>query len=110
MNSTQDSFVFCTNPPKSEERHYLKQIKTEKINIIFDDEGIRRSIAYSPETKIKEALRVFISKFKPNDIIENFDFQIAGSKLDINSEVKVGKKFTNNAYITVIETKGLSNN
>ena len=105
MNSTQDSFVFCTNPPKSEEHHYLKQIKTEKINLIFDDEGIKRTIPYSPETTIREALREFIKKFKPNEIIENFDFQIAGSRLDINSEEKVGKKFMNNAYITVLDTK-----
>ena len=105
MNSTQDSFVFCTNPPKSEEHHYLKQIKTEKINLIFDDEGIKRTIPYSPETTIREALREFIRKFKPNEIIENFDFQIAGSRLDINSEEKVGKKFMNNAYITVLDTK-----
>ena len=52
MNSTQDSFVFCTNPPKSEEYHYLKQ-----INIVFDDDGIKRTIPYSPETTIREALR-----------------------------------------------------
>ena len=105
MNSTQDSFVFCTNPPKSEEQHYLKQIKTVKINLVFDDEGIKRTIPYSPETTIREALREFIRKFKPSEIIENFDFQIAGSRLDINSEEKVGKKFMNNAYITVLDTK-----
>ena len=105
MNSTQDSFVFFTNPPKSEEQHYLKQIKNEKINIVFDDDGIKRTIPYSPETTIREALREFIRKFKPNEIIENFDFQIAGSRLDINSEEKVGKKFMNYAYITVLDTK-----
>ena len=103
MNSTQDSFVFFTNPPKSEEQHYLKQ-----INIVFDDDGIRRTIPYPPETTIKEALQEFIKKFKPNEIIENFDFQTAGSRLDINSEEKVGKQFTDNALITVLETKGIS--
>ena len=106
MNSTQDSFVFCTNPPKSEEHHYLKQIKTEKINLVFDDDGIKRTIPYSRETTIKEALREFISRFKPNDNIENFGFQFYGSRLNINSEEKIGKKFMNYAYITVIETEG----
>ena len=106
MNSTQESFVFCTNPPKSEEQHYIKQIKKERINLTFvDDEGIKRHIHYSPETTIKEALREFIKKFKPNEIIENFDFQTAGSRLDINSEEKVGEKFIDNALITVLEAK-----
>ena len=105
MNSTQDSFVFFTNPPKSEEQHYLKQIKNEKINIVFDDDGIKRTIPYSPETTIKEALQEFIKKFKPNEIIENFDFQIAGSRLDINSEEKVGKRFKNDDRITVLDAK-----
>ena len=103
MNSTQESFVFFTNPPKSEEQHYLKQ-----INIVFDDEGIKRTIPYSPETTIKEALREFIRKFKPNENIGNFDFRIAGGGLDINSEEKVGKQFTDNTLITVLETKGIS--
>ena len=107
MNSTQDSFVFCTNPPKSEEHHYLKQIKTEKINLIFDDEGIKRTIPYSPETTIREALREFIRKFKPNENIGNFVFRIAGGGSDINSEEKVGEKFADNALITVLETKEL---
>ena len=108
MNSTQDSFVFFTNPPESEEQHYLKQIKNEKINIVFDDDGIKRTIPYSPETTIREALREFIRKFKPNENIENFVFRIAGGGLDINSEEKVGKQFTDNALITVLETKGIS--
>ena len=109
MNSTQDSFVFFTNPPKSEEQHYLKQIKNEKINLTFvNEEGIKRHIPYSPETTIKEALREFIRKFKPNENIGNFDFRIANSGLDINSEETVGKKFTDNASITVLETKGIS--
>ena len=106
MNSTQDSFVFCTNPPKSEEHHYLKQIKNEKINIVFaDEENNKKNIPFSPETTIQEAIREFIRKFKPNEIIENFDFQIAGSRLDINSKEKVGKKFMNYSYITVLDTK-----
>ena len=105
MNSTQDSFVFFTNPPESEEQHYLKQIKNEKVNIVFDDDGIKRSIPYSPETTIKEALQEFIKKYKPNEIIENFDFQIAGSRLDINSKEIVGIKFMNYSYITVLVTK-----
>ena len=109
MNSTQDSFVFFTNPPKSEEQHYLKQIKNEKINIVFaDEEGNKNRIRYSPETTIKEALREFIRKFKPNENIGNFDFRIAGGGLDINSEEKVGKQFTDNTLITVLETKGIS--
>ena len=108
MNSTQDSFVFFTNPPKSEEQHYLKQIKTVKINLVFaDEEGIKRKIHYSPETTIKEALLEFIRIFKPNENIGNFDFRIAGGGLDINSEETVGKKFTDNALITVLETKEL---
>ena len=109
MNSTQDSFVFFTNPPKSEEQHYLKQIKNEKINIVFaDEEGKKNRIRYSPETTIKEALREFIRTFKPNENIGNFVFRIAGGGLDINSEEKVGKQFTDNALITVLETKGIS--
>ena len=109
MNSTQDSFVFCTNPPKSEEQHYLKQIKTVKINLVFaDEEGIKNRIPYSPETTIKEALREFIRIFKPNENIGNFDFRFAHSGLDINSEEKVGKQFTDNTLITVLETKGIS--
>ncbi len=103
MNSTQDSFVFFTNPPKSEEQHYLKQIK---INLVFADEkGIKNRIPYSPETTIKEALREFIRIFKPNENIGNFDFRIANSGLDINSEEKVGKRFKNDDRITVIEAK-----
>ena len=108
MDSNQESFIFGVNPPKSEEHHYLKQIKNEKINIVFaDEENNKKNIPFSPETTIQEAIREFIRKFKPNDNIENYDFQVDGGRLNINSKEKVGKKFLNNSIITVLEIKGL---
>ena len=86
-----------------------KEAKKEigKINLIFDDEGNRLNIAFDPETTVKEALQEFVKRFKKNYNIESFDFQAAGSRLNKNSEDKVGNKFMNNSYIGVLEVQGL---
>ena len=133
MNSTQNSYQFFTSQPKTEEENYMKEKelknsskqtkkdnnkeankeakkeakKDGKINLIFDDEGNRLNIAFDPETTVKEALREFMKRFKKNYNIESFDFQAAGSRLNKNSEDKVGNKFMNNSYIGVLEVQGL---
>ena len=134
MNSTQNSFPFFTSQPKTEEENYMKEDELKKsqqkdkketnketkneakkeakkeigkINLIFDDEGNKYNIPFDPETTVKEALQEFVRKFKKNYNIESFDFQAAGSRLDINSEDKVGNKFMNNSYIGVLEVQGL---
>lgn len=134
MNSTQNSFPFFTSQPKTEEEHYMKEKELKnsskqtkkdtkkeakkeskkeakkeigKINLIFDDEGNRLNIAFDPETTVKEALQEFVKRFKKNYNIESFDFQAAGSRLNKNSEDKVGNKFMNNSYIGVLEVQGL---
>ena len=75
--------------------------------MIFDDEGNKYNIPFDPETTVKEALREFMKRFKKNYNIESFDFQAAGSRLNKNSEDKVGNKFMNNSYIGVLEVQGL---
>ena len=134
MNSTQKSFQFFTSQPKTEEEHYMKEDELKKsqqkdkketnketkkeakkeakkeigkINLIFDDEGNKYNIPFDPETTVKEALREFMKRFKKNYNIESFDFQAAGSRLNKNSEKKIGKKFRNNSYISVLEVQGL---
>ena len=130
QNSTQNSFQFFTSQPKTEEENYMKEKELKnsskqnkkdtkkeakkeakkeigKINLIFDDEGNKYNIPFDPETTVKEALQEFVRKFKKNYNIESFDFQAAGSRLDINSEDKVGNKFMNNSYIGVLEVQGL---
>ena len=128
------NFQFFTTPPKTEEDLYMKEDELKKsqqkdkketnketkneakkeakkeigkINLIFDDEGNKYNIPFDPETTVKEALQEFVRKFKKNYNIESFDFQAAGSRLDINSEDKVGNKFMNNSYIGVLEVQGL---
>ena len=134
QNSTQNSFQFFTSQPKTEEENYMKEKELKnsskqtkkdtkketkkeakkeakkeigKINLIFDDEGNRLNIAFDPETTVKEALQEFVKRFKKNYNIESFDFQAAGSRLNKNSEKKIGKKFRNNSYISVLEVQGL---
>ena len=134
MNSTQNSYQFFTTPPKTEEDLYMKEDELKKsqqkdkketnketkkeakkeakkeigkINLIFDDEGNKYNIPFDPETTVKEALQEFVRKFKKNYNIESFDFQAAGSRLNKNSEKKIGKKFRNNSYISVLEVQGL---
>ena len=134
QNSTQNSFQFFTSQPKTEEENYMKEKELKnsskqtkkdtkketkkeakkeakkeigKINLIFDDEGNRLNIAFDPETTVKEALQEFVKRFKKNYNIESFDFQAAGSRLNKNSEDKVGNKFMNNSYIGVLEVQGL---
>ena len=134
MNSTQNSFQFFTTPPKTEEDLYMKEDELKKsqqkdkketnketkkeakkeakkeigkINLIFDDEGNKYNIPFDPETTVKEALQEFMKRFKKNYNIESFDFQAAGSRLNKNSEDKVGNKFMNNSYIGVLEVQGL---
>ena len=94
---------------KDTKKEAKKEAKKEigKINLIFDDEGNRLNIAFDPETTIKEALQEFVKRFKKNYNIESFDFQAAGSRLNKNSEDKVGNKFMNNSYIGVLEVQGL---
>ena len=132
MNSTH--FQFFTSQPKTEEDLYMKEDELKKsqqkdkketnketkkeakkeakkeigkINLIFDDEGNKYNIPFDPETTVKEALQEFVRKFKKNYNIESFDFQAAGSRLNKNSEDKVGNKFMNNSYIGVLEVQGL---
>ena len=132
MNSTH--FQFFTSQPKTEEENYMKEDELKKsqqkdkketnketkneakkeakkeigkINLIFDDEGNRLNIAFDPEITVKEALQEFVKRFKKNYNIESFDFQAAGSRLNKNSEKKIGKKFRNNSYISVLEVQGL---
>ena len=130
MNSTQKSFQFFTSQPKTEEENYMKEKELKnsskqnkkdtkkeakkeakkeigKINLIFDDEGNKYNIPFDPETTVKEALQEFVKRFKKNYNIESFDFQAAGSRLNKNSEDKVGNKFMNNSYIGVLEVQGL---
>ena len=121
MNSTH--FQFFTSQPKTEEENYMKEDELKKsqqkdkketnketkneakkeakkeigkINLIFDDEGNKYNIPFDPETTVKEALQEFVRKFKKNYNIESFDFQAAGSRLNKNSEEKIGKKLMNN--------------
>ena len=77
------------------------------INLIFDDDGTRRNIPFPPDTTIKDALHVFFDKFKSGKYIENYDFYSGPQRIDVNSEEKIGKKFTNNTLITVNEVNGL---
>ena len=94
---------------KDTKKEAKKEAKKEigKINLIFDDEGNKYNIPFDPETTVKEALQEFVRKFKKNYNIESFDFQAAGSRLNKNSEEKIGKKFMNNSYISVLEVQGL---
>ena len=94
---------------KDTKKEAKKEAKKEigKINLIFDDEGNKYNIPFDPETTVKEALQEFVRKFKKNYNIESFDFQAAGSRLNKNSEKKIGKKFRNNSYISVLEVQGL---
>ena len=94
---------------KEAKKEAKKEDKKEigKINLIFDDEGNKYNIPFDPETTVKEALQEFVRKFKKNYNIESFDFQAAGSRLNKNSEKKIGKKFRNNSYISVLEVQGL---
>ena len=95
------------NKETNEETKNEVKKKKIKINLIFDDEGNKLNIPFYPETTIKEALQEFMRRFKKNYKIESFDFQAAGSMLNINSEEKIGKKFMNNSYISVLEVQGL---
>ena len=94
---------------KDTKKEAKKEAKKEigKINLIFDDEGNKYNIPFDPETTVKEALQEFVKRFKKNYNIESFDFQAAGSRLNKNSEDKVGNKFMNNSYIGVLEVQGL---
>jgi len=94
---------------KDTKKETKKEAKKEigKINLIFDDEGNKFNIPFDPETTIKEALQEFIRRYKKNYNVESFDFQAAGCRLNINSDEKVGNKFMNNSYISVLEVQGL---
>ena len=106
METTSISSFSCDiNLPRNEKDFYLKE--NLGINLVFKDEGNNLSLPLNPETTIKEALQIFIKKYKPNDNIEDFDFQFNSSRLDINSEEKIGDKFGDNSTITVLEVKEL---
>ena len=106
METTSISSFSCDiNLPRNEKDFYLKE--NLGINLVFKDEGNNLSLPLNPETTIKEALQIFIKKYKPNDNIEDFDFQFNSSRLDINSEEKIGDKFVDNSTITVLEVKEL---
>ena len=115
METTSISSFSCDiNLPRNEQYFYFKEnLDSESsnenkiINLVFNDEGNRLSIPFHPETTIKEALQIFIRKYKPSYNIEDFDFQVNSCRLDINSEEKIGDKFGNNSLITVLEVKGL---
>ena len=113
-NTSISSFSCDINLPRKEKDFYFKENfcsesseNNKIINLVFNDEGNRLSIPFHPETTIKEALQIFIRKYKPSYNIEDFDFQVNSSRLDINSEEKIGDKFGNNSLITVLEVKGL---
>ena len=100
--------------PRKEKDFYFKENfgsesseNNKIINLVFNDEGNRLSIPFHPETTIKEALQIFIRKYKPSYNIEDFDFQVNSIRLNINSEEKIGDKFGDNSLITVLEVKGL---
>lgn len=115
METTSISSFSCDiNLPRNEKDFYLKENlgsessnENKIINLVFSDEGNRLSIPFHPETTIKEALQIFIRKYKPSYNIEDFDFQVNSIRLNINSEEKIGDKFGNNSLITVLEVKGL---
>ena len=115
METTSISSFSCDiNLPRNEKDFYLKENlgsessnENKIINLVFKDEGNNLSLPLNPETTIKEALQIFIKKYKSNDNIEDFDFQFNSSRLDINSEEKIGDKFGDKSTITVLEVKEL---
>ena len=110
---SQQSFWPGEGLPRDEGYLYINEnnnnnsSQSEVINLIFDDDGAKRNLAFPADTTIKNAIQAFFDKYKIGKYIQNYDFYSGPQRIDVNSGEKIGKKFTNNTLITVNEVKEL---
>ena len=102
-----EGYLYLDNDDNNNINNNNYSSQNNVINLIFDDDGTRRNIPFPADTTIKDALQVFFDKFKSGKYIENYDFYSGPQRIDVNSEEKIGNKFTNNTLITVNEVNGL---